>query len=442
MAPAHGRDPLAMTKQFTPLDSPSREGSSTAEQSPIDVSTLEPATMGRGALEGLRVLDVATMMAGPWAATYLADYGADVVKAELPDKGDPVRQWGTQFDGTSLAWKGIARNKRLITLALNKPEGQKLLLRLLPKFDVCIENFRPGVMERWGLGPARLHAVNPRLIILRTSGYGQTGPFAHKPGFGTLAEGFSGLSYITGAEDRPPVLAGYPLADGVAALTGAMAVLAAVYWRDVSGGTGQVIDNAITEATYRLIDYTMLDYEKRGIVRSRTGNRLGDLAPRNMYQTSDKHWVSISGGTQAIVERLFITMGRPELIHDPRFTTNANRLVNVAELDEIISEWMSRHSLEDVLQRCEDRGVAAAAVNDISQIADHPQFRARNVLLRIDDPELGPTSTTHVHPRLSDTPGGVRNLGGPLGRDNDSFYLGEVGLTEEEYREFQKAGAI
>ena len=412
------------------------------EKSPIDVNTLKPAAMERAALDGLRVLDVATMMAGPWAATYLADYGADVVKAELPGKGDPVRQWGTQHEGISLAWKGLSRNKRLITLALNTPEGQELLLRLVPEFDVLIENYRPGVMERWGLGPDRLHEMNPRLIILRTSGFGQTGPFAHKPGFGTLAEGFSGLSYITGAEDRPPVLAGYPLADGVAALTGAMAVLAAVYWRDVGGGTGQVIDNAITESTYRLIDYTMLDYEKRGTVRSRMGNRIGDLAPRNTYQTSDGHWVSISGGTQAIVERLFIAMDRRDLISDPRFADNATRLVNVAALDKVISDWMAGHELEDVMQRFEDGRVAAAPVHDISQIADHAQFRARDVLLRIDDPELGPTSTTHVHPRLSETPGGVWTLGGRIGRDNEKFYLDEVGLTAEEYSRFQEAGAI
>lgn len=418
------------------------EGPSMTEQPPIDVNSLRPATMGPAALEGLRVLDVATMLAGPWAATYLADYGADVVKAELPVKGDPARHWGTQYEGTSLAWKGLSRNKRLITLALNRPEGQQLVLRLVKEFDVLVENFRPGVMERWGLGPEQLHAANPRLIILRTSGFGQTGPYAHKPGFGTLAEGFSGLSYITGAEDRPPVLAGYPLADGVAALTGAMAVLAAVYWRDVGGGTGQVIDNAITEATYRLIDYTMLDYEKRGFVRSRTGNRLGDLAPRNTYQTSDGHWVSISGGTQAIVERLFVAMDRPDLIEDPRFADNATRLVNVAALDELISDWMGAHALDDVLERFEVGRVAAAPVHDISQIADHAQFRARDVLLRVEDPELGPTSTTHVHPRLSETPGGVWSLGGPIGRDNDRFYRDEVGLTDEEYQKLREAGAI
>lgn len=412
------------------------------EQPTIDVSTLQPATAGRGALEGLRVLDLATMMAGPWAATYLADYGADVVKTELPGKGDPVRHWGTQHEGVSLAWKGLSRNKRLITLALNKPEGQELALRLVGAFDVVVENFRPGVMERWGLGPEQLHAVNPRLIILRTSGFGQTGPFAHKPGFGTLAEGFSGLSYITGAEDRPPSLAGYPLADGVAALTGAMAVLAAVYWRDVGGGTGQVIDNAITESTYRLIDYTMLDYEKRGVVRNRTGNRLSDLAPRNTYRTADDHWVSISGGTQAIVERLFIAIDRPELIADPRFADNATRLTNVEELDRVIAEFIGRHELDDVLERFEQGRVAAAPVHDISQIAEHPQFRARDVLLRIDDPELGPTSTTHVHPRLSESPGGVRSLGGPIGLDNDAFYLGEAGLSEEEYEKLKQAGAI
>ncbi len=408
----------------------------------LDPSELQPASMGRGPLEGLRVLDVATMMAGPWAATYLADYGADVVKVELPVKGDPVRHWGSQLEGTSLAWKGLSRNKRLITLALNVPEGQELLLKLVKDFDVLVENYRPGVMERWGLGPDRLLAANPRLIILRTSGFGQDGPYAPKPGFGTLAEAFSGLSYITGSADRPPVISGYPLADGVAALAGAMSILAAVYWRDVGGGTGQVIDNAIIEANYRLIDYTMLDYEKRGIVRERTGNRLGDLAPRNSYHTADDNWVAISGGTQGIVERLFRAMGREDLIEDPRFLNNALRLQNVAELDEVISEWMSHQRLDDVLALFEEYEVAGGPTNNIAQIAANEHFRYRNLLQVVDDPELGPTSTTHVHPRLSATPGGVRTLGGAIGRDNEDFYLREVGLSQEEFDALQQAGAV
>ena len=413
-----------------------------SEIPPLDVNTLERASAGKGPLEGLRVLDVATMMAGPWAATYLADYGADVVKVELPVTGDPMRHWGSQIEGTSLAWKGLSRNKRLVTLALNVPEGQALLLRLVKDFDVLVENYRPGVMERWGLGPEELHASNPRLIILRTSGYGQTGPYATKPGFGTLAEAFSGLSYITGAEDRPPVLSGYPLADGVAALAGAMSILAAVYWRDVAGGTGQVIDNAITEANYRLIDYTMLDYEKLGIVRQRTGNRLGDLAPRNTYETADGEWVAISGGTQGIVERLFRAMGRDDLITDPRFLNNATRRANVVDLDAAIGDWMIQHPLAHVLEVFESYQVAGAPVNNIAQIASQEHFRERNLLQVIDDPDLGPTSTVHVHPRMSVTPGGVTSLGGAIGRDNDDFYLREVGLSADEFAQLREAGAV
>ncbi len=222
-------------------------------------------------------------------------------------------------------------------------------------FDVLVENYRPGVMERWGLAPEVLHEANPRLIILRTSGYGQDGPYAPKPGFGTLAEAFSGLSYITGAGGPAPVLSGYPLADGVTALSGAMAILAALYWRDVNGGTGQVIDNAIIEANYRLIDYMMLDYEKLGIVRERTGNRLGDLAPRNSYQTADGGWVAISGGTQGIVERLFRCMGREDLLDDPRFANNAERIKNVEALDEAIADWMIQHPMDHVLALFEDQ---------------------------------------------------------------------------------------
>jgi crotonobetainyl-CoA:carnitine CoA-transferase CaiB-like acyl-CoA transferase len=408
----------------------------------LDPSTLQPAEMGPGALEGLRVLDVATMMAGPWAATYLADYGAHVVKAELPHRGDPVRHWGSQLEGSSLAWKGLSRNKQLITLALNVPEGQALLRRMVREFDVLVENYRPGVMERWGLGPDVLHAENPGLIILRTSGYGQDGPYATKPGFGTLAEAFSGLAYITGADDRPPVISGYPLADGVAALTGAMSILAAVYWRDVRGGTGQVIDNAIIEANYRLIDYTMLDYEKLGIIRERSGNRLEDLAPRNTYETSDGGWVAVSGGTQGIVERLFRAIEREDLVGDPRFTDNALRRLNVEELDAAINAWTSQHTMAEVLEVFERYEVAGAPVNNIAQIAENEHFRARNLLQAIDDDDLGPTSTTHVHPRLSVTPGGVRSLGGTIGRDNEQFYLGEMGLSESELQALRDAGAV
>ena len=409
---------------------------------PLDPSTLEPATVQKGPLEGLRVLDAATMMAGPWAATYLADYGADVVKVELPGKGDPVRHWGSQVKGTSLAWKGLARNKRLVTLAMNTPEGQALLLRMVPHFDVLVENYRPGVMERWGLGPEQLHEANPRLIILRTSGYGQTGPYAPKPGFGTLAEAFAGLAFVSGAEDRAPSISGYPLADGVTALAGAMAILAAVYWRDVGGGTGQVIDNAIIEANYRLIDYLMLDYEKLGVVRQRQGNRLGDLAPRNSYQTADGDWVAISGGTQGIVERLFRAMEREDLIDDPRFTNNATRRANVEALDAEIGEWMGRQSTDRVLALFEEYEVAGAPVNNIAQIAHHPHFLERNLLQVVDDPDLGPTSTVHVHPRMSATPGGIRNLGGAIGRDNEDFYVREMGLSAAEIDALREAGAI
>jgi crotonobetainyl-CoA:carnitine CoA-transferase CaiB-like acyl-CoA transferase len=413
-------------------------------ESVIDVEALQPASMGWGALEGLRILDLATMMAGPWAATYLADYGADVVKAEMPVVGDPVRHWGNKDrDGiTPLAWKGLARNKRLITLALNKPEGQALALRLVPKFDVVIENFRPGVMERWGLSPERLLEANPRLVILRTSGYGQTGPMAPEPGFGTLAEAFSGLSYITGAEDRPPALTGYPLADGVAALTGAMAILAAIYHRDINGGQGQVIDNAITEANYRLIEHLSLEYERLGTVRSRSGSRIGDLAPRNAYETADGRWVAVSGGTPGIVERLFHAMGRPDLIDDPRFGNNADRLRNVIELDHEISTWMIKIDLATVLRTFEEFGVAGAPVNDVSQIATNEHFVARNLRVSVQDPDLGLMSTVHVHPRLSATPGGIRTLGGHIGQDNHSFYREEVGLSEEDMRQLRDVGVI
>jgi crotonobetainyl-CoA:carnitine CoA-transferase CaiB-like acyl-CoA transferase len=221
-----------------------------------------------------------------------------------------------------------------------------------------------------------------------------------------------------------------------------MAILAALYWRDVNGGTGQVIDNAIIEANYRLIDYTMLDYEKLGIVRERTGNRLGDLAPRNSYETSDGGWIAISGGTQGIVERLFHCIDRPELVDDPRFENNASRIKNVVALDEAISAWMIQHTTADILAAFDEQGVSGAPVNNVAQIADNEHFRARDLLLSVDDPELGLTSTVHVHPRMSATPGGVKFLGGTIGRDNESFYLEEMGLSREEFDALTAAGAI
>jgi len=395
-----------------------------------------------GALDGVRILDLATMAAGPWAASYLADWGADVIKVEHPETGDHVRRWGRAKDGVPLFWKSLSRNKRAITLRLSHPEGRAVALDLVRQCDAVVENFRPGVLERWGLGPEDLRAVRPDVIVLRTTAYGQNGPYAGRPGFGTLAEAMSGLAHLTGEPDGPPTLAAYPLADGVAGLSGAMALLAALYHRDACGGSGQVIDNAITEANLRLIEYMVLEHDQLGVVPGRQGNRLPGLAPRNTYPTRDGGHVAISGGTQSTVARLFEAMGRPELIEDPRFAAAADRVANVAALDAIIGGWVVERTTAEVMAVFDRFEVAGTPVADIRQVFANPHYRAREAIVEVEDEDLGRLRTLAPHPRLSATPGRIRWMGQAKGRDTGAV-LGELlGYSEERIDALRAAGAI
>lgn len=377
------------------------------------------ATSRRGALEGVRILDIATMAAGPWAATYLADWGAEVIKVEHPEAGDHVRRWGAAKDGIPLFWKSISRNKRAITVNMSRPEGREIILDLVRHCDAVVENFRPGVLERWGLDFDALKAVRPGIILLRTTAYGQDGPYADRPGFGTLAEAMSGLAHLTGEADGPPTLAGYPLADGVAGLAGAMALLAALYHRDALDGEGQIIDNAISEANLRLIEYMVLEHDQLGLVPRRQGNRLPGLAPRNAYRTRDGSYVAVSGGTASIVERLFRALGRPELLEDERFSTAAARVANVEALDAIIEGWTIERGVDEVMGIFDRHEVAAMPVADIAQVFGNPHYVHRGTIVEVEDMELGSVRTLAPHPRLSATPGLIRSMGGRLGQDTD-----------------------
>ncbi|OAN81964.1 hypothetical protein A8B78_00240 [Jannaschia sp. EhC01] len=399
----------------------------------------EPA---RGALDGLRILDLATMAAGPWAASYLSDWGADVIKVEHPEMGDHVRRWGRSKGETPLFWKSLSRNKRAITVNLSHPDGRALVLDLVKQCDAVVENFRPGVLERWGLGPDDLMGARPDIVILRTTAFGQTGPYATRPGFGTLAEAMSGLAHLTGEPDGPPTLAAYPLADGVAGLAGAMALLAALYHRDALAGSGQVIDNAIAEANLRLIEYMVLEYDQLGIVPGRQGNRLPGLAPRNAYPTRDGGYVAISGGTQSTVAGLFDAIGRPELIEDPRFATSADRVANVDALDAVLGGWIVERSMDEVLEVFDAKQVAAAPVADIEQVFANPHYLARETIISVDDPELGPVRTVAPHPRLSVTPGHIRHLGVTKGHDTDAVLRELLGYDEARIAQLREIGAI
>ena len=394
------------------------------------------------ALEGIRVLDIATMAAAPWAAAYLAELGADVVKIEMPGTGDHQRRWGAPKNGEGLFWKSMSRNKRSITLNLGKPRGAALFKRLAAEADVVIENFRPGTLERWGIGYETLHAINPRLILLRVTGFGQCGPYAPRPGFGTLAESLTGFAHLTGQPGGPPTLPNGPLADGLAGVTGAYAVMVALYWRDAQGGTGQQIDLSLCEPLLRLLEPALMDYDQFGIARGRVGNRSDHVAPRNSYQCGDGRWVSISASAQSIFERLMDAIGRPELRTDPRFAVNAARVANVEELDAIIGAWMREHARDEALALLERAEVAAAPIYDIPDIFADPHFAARQSFTAVEDPELGSMRLVNVVPRFSETPGCVRSTGPALGAHNDAVYGDELGLDPAELEELRREGII
>lgn len=382
----------------------------------------------RGPLNGLKVIDAGTMIAGPLATTQLADFGAEVIKIELPDIGDSMRHWTPMKDGKSLWWKVIARNKRLITLSLSKPEGQAIFKRLVRDADVVVENYRPGTFERWGLDYETLSDINPRLILVRVSGFGQTGPYAHRGGYGTIAEAFSGIPSFTGFPDRPPTLPGFPMADSVAATFAAMSTMMAIYERDQGGsGKGQVIDVSLYEPLFRLVESQVIGFDQLGIVKQRMGNRLAEDSPRNTYRTRDGRWVGISASSQKTFERLAEAIGMPDLIADPRYVDNAKRCENADELDATIAGWFVQHDLADVMALFDKANVVAGPVLDISDIFKDPHYRARGNLLEVPDQDFVKVQMQGVTPKFSRTPGEVRHSGGRLGEDNAEIY-GRLGI--------------
>ncbi|MEU3216552.1 CoA transferase [Streptomyces sp. NPDC006971] len=381
-------------------------------------------------LTGLRVVDLATLFAGPLAATMLGDFGAEVIKVEHPRRPDPSRGHGLSKNGVGLWWKILGRNKRNLTLDLSAPAGRDLLLRLAAGTDVIIENFRPGTLERWGLGPAELHAANPRLVLTRVTGFGQFGPYAHRPGFGTLAEAMSGFAAITGEPDSPPTLPPFGLADSIAALATAYAVMTALAGRDRTG-EGQVVDMAIIEPILTVLGPQPLWYDQLGHVQPRTGNRSRNNAPRNTYRTSDGQWVAVSTSAQSVAERVVWLVGRPELVDEPWFGSGTTRAEHADELDEAVGDWIARHTRAEALRAFEKAEAAIAPVYDIRDVMEDPQYRALGSIAEVDDPELGPLRMQNVLFRLSGTPGAIRWAGRPHGADTDEILTG-LGLSAPE----------
>jgi crotonobetainyl-CoA:carnitine CoA-transferase CaiB-like acyl-CoA transferase len=383
-----------------------------------------------GPLTGLRVLDLATLFAGPLAATMLGDFGAEVVKVEHPRRPDPARGHGPAKDGIGLWWKLLGRNKRTVTLDLSTKGGRAVLLRLAATADVVIENFRPGTLERWELGWPELSAANPGLVLARVTGFGQFGPYAHRPGFGTLAEAMSGFAAITGEPDAPPTLPPFGLADSIAGLATAYAVMTALTARDRTG-RGQVVDMAIIEPILTVLGPQPLWYDQLNHVQRRTGNRSANNAPRNTYRTAEGTWVAVSTSAQSVAERVMRLVGRPELIDEPWFTTGAGRARHADVLDDAVGSWIARRTRAEVLAAFEKAEAAVAPVYDVRDVMADPQYAALDTVTTVDDPELGPLRMQNVLFRLTGTPGAIRWAGRPHGADTEAV-LTELGLSASE----------
>ncbi|MGW0532683.1 CaiB/BaiF CoA transferase family protein [Streptomyces sp. NPDC003032] len=391
-------------------------------------------------LTGLRVLDLATLFAGPLAATMLGDFGAEVIKVEHPTRPDPSRGHGPSKDGVGLWWKLLGRNKRTTTLDLSTPGGRDTLLRLAATADVIVENFRPGTLEKWDLGWEELSGANPRLVLARVTGFGQFGPYARRPGFGTLAEAMSGFAAITGDPDGPPTLPPFGLADSIAGLATAYAVMTALTARERTG-RGQVVDMAIIEPILTVLGPQPLWYDQLGHVQPRTGNRSANNAPRNTYRTADGGWVAVSTSAQSIAERLMRLVGRPELIAEPWFASGAERARHADVLDEAVGGWIARHTRTEVIEAFEKAEAAVAPIQDVRDVMTDPQYEALSTLTTVDDPELGPLRMQNVLFRLSETPGAISWAGRPHGADTDAV-LTELGLSEREIARLRKEGAL
>ena len=414
----------------------------TSTDIPQDTTTPTTATaLGRGPLAGIRVLDLGTVYAAPITAMLLGDWGADVIKVEHP-RGDPARTHGANKNGHGLWWKVIARNKKAITLNFSHPDGQDILRRLVAQSDVVIENFRPGVMEKWGLGPDELQRINPGVVVLRVTGFGQTGPYATRRAFGTLAEAMSGLAHQTGEPDGPPTLPPFGLADGVAGLTGAYAVMLALYHRDAKGGAGQVIDLSLLEPLVGILGPGPSVYDQLGVIAGRHGNRSTNNAPRNAYLTKDRRWVAISASATSVAERVMRLVGRADIAEQPWFSQAGQRVEHAEMIDAPVKEWIAARPYEEVSAAFQEAGAALAPVYDIEQLMSDPHVREREVITTIDDEDLGPLKMQNLIFRMGGTPGAIRHGGRRLGQDTDAVLDEQLGISGDKLEELRRAGVL
>jgi crotonobetainyl-CoA:carnitine CoA-transferase CaiB-like acyl-CoA transferase len=397
--------------------------------------------MTAGPLTGYTVIDASTILAGPLACQILGDYGADVVKIEHPAKVDGMRGHGPAKDGTPIWWKEISRNKRTVGLSLKEPDGAALFLRLAATADVVVENFRPGTLERWGVGPEQLHEVNPGLVIVRITGFGQTGPYASRAGFGTLAESMSGFAHLTGQADGPPTLPAFGLADSIAGIAASSAVSMALLARERNGGRGQVIDLDLLSPIMTAVGPGPTVYQQTGAIGTRHGNRSTNNAPRNTYETSDGHWVAISTSAQAIAERVLRLVGHPEVIDEPWFAAGNTRAQHADELDEYVGSWIGARTRDEVVDAFTEAGAAIAPIYSAKEIVEDPHIRETGMLTEVEDRDFGPLLQHNVMWRMSETPGSIRFTGREHGEDTDAV-LGELGLSAEELADLRSRSVI
>lgn len=392
-------------------------------------------------LDGLKVLDMASLAAGPLAATYLGEFGADVVKLEPPGVGDAIRGWGTQRDGVGVMWKSVARNKRSVTVDLRVPDGQDLARRLAASCDVVVANTRPATLRRWGLDHERLRAENPRLVMLHVTGFGLDGPKAEHPGFGTVGEAMSGFAHLTGEPGGPPTLPAFMLADGVASLTAAYAVMTALYERDVHTGEGRLIDVNLVDPLARLLEQSLLTWDATGEVPARRGNRWDISAPRNTYRTADDRWIAMSGSAPTVALRVFRAIGRPDLAQDPDFADPQRRLARAGEVDAIVAAWVARHTQDEAMATFEAAEIAAGPVYTVADLVADEQMVAREVFRRVDDAEIGSLLVQMPAPRLAGVAPRVDHLGPPLGAHTDAV-LAEIGIDDTARADLRARGVI
>lgn len=396
--------------------------------------------MTTGPLAGVRVVDASTVLAGPLACQLLGDFGADVVKVEHPTAGDALRTHGAVKDGVGLWWTMVGRNKRTVGLDLHDADGAEVFRQLVRTADVLVENFRPGTLERWGLGPDVLIADNPGLVVVRITGFGQSGPYSQRPGFGTLAEAMSGFAAITGEQDGPPTLPPFGLADAIAGISAALSAVMGLYHRDARGGSGQVVDLAILDPLVTVLGHQATAFQQLGLVQQREGNRSRNNAPRNAYRTKDGSWVAVSASATRVAERVMDLVGRPDLTAQPWFGSGSERAAH-DEVDEVVAAWIAERTRDEVVEAFTEAQAAIAPIYDIVDLLHDEHAVARELFVDVPHPQLGAVTQQNVLFRMSETPGEIRHAGRALGQDTDEV-LGELGLTAERIAELRERGSV